>query len=74
LVSDLNTATRISKLILEANGLLNEAVAVAQRSAAKDEFLEYRQRTAWIMNSIFEQLLEPIYRKHPEIKPPELEL
>jgi hypothetical protein len=68
-ISDVNAATKISKLVLEANGLLNEAIATAQEGAANDEFLEYRRRTGFIMYSIFEQLLDPIYRKHPQIKP-----
>jgi hypothetical protein len=73
-ISDVNAATKISKLVLEANRLLNEAISIAQEGAANDEFSEYQRRTGFIMYSILEQLLEPIYRKHPEIKPTGLEL
>jgi hypothetical protein len=73
-ITDAKIAKKVSDLLLEVNGRLNDSISTMQGGASNDEFVEYRLRTGWIMNSIFEELLKPIYRKHPDIKPPGLEM
>jgi len=73
-IDNLKTAKYISELFLDINGRLNESIERVQGTSTPAEFASYRRRVGTLINSIFEEILEPIYIKHPEVKPPELEI
>jgi hypothetical protein len=73
-ISDARTAEYVSKFLLDVNGQLNESIAVVERSCSAEEFVNYRRRVGTLINSIFESILEPIYLKHPTLKPSDLEM
>jgi hypothetical protein len=68
------TAKYVSDLLLEINGRLSESIERVQETSAPDEFATYHRRVGTLVYSVFEQILVPIYIKHPELKPPNLEL
>ncbi|MGC2530081.1 MAG: hypothetical protein WA639_20225 [Candidatus Acidiferrum sp.] len=74
MIADANTAKYVSDLLLDINGQLNESIERVQEASTPEEFANYRRRVGTLINSIFEEVLEPIYRKHPNLKPPELEV
>ena len=74
MIDDLKTANYVSDLFLDVNGRLNESIAKVQGSCSPADFEDYKRRVGRLINSIFEDILEPIYRKHPDLKPSELEL
>ena len=74
MIGNVKTAEYVSKLLLDVNGQLNESVAVVESGCSADEFTAYRRCIGRLINSIFEDILEPIYIKHPTLKPPELEM
>jgi len=74
MIADANTAKYVSDLLLDINGQLNESIERVQEASTAEEFANYRRRVGTLINSIFEEVLEPIYRKHPNLKPPELEM
>jgi hypothetical protein len=74
LITNVKTAEYVSKLLLDINGQLNESVETVERGCTPDEFTAYRRCVGRLINSIFEDILEPIYVKHPTLKPPELEM
>jgi len=74
LIANAKTAEYVSKLLLDINGQLNESVATIEHDCSPDEFTAYRRCVGRLINSIFEDILEPIYVRHPTLKPPELEM
>jgi len=68
------TAKYVSDLLLGINGQLNESLAKVKDGSSAEEFIAYRRSVARLINSIFEEILEPIYAKHPVLKPPDLEM
>ena len=74
MLNNIETAEYVSGLLLQINGLLSESVEKVQDTCAAEDFIVYRRRVGVLINSIFEQFLEPIYIRHPSLKPPELEL
>lgn len=73
MIKDPNAAKLVSDLLLQINGELNESVAKVKNGCSPDEFTAYRRCVGRLINSIFEDVLEPIYVLHPGLKPPGLE-
>ena len=73
MIENVETAEYVSKLLLNLNSQLNESVGRVERGSSPDEFTTYRRCVGRLINSIFEDILEPLYAKHPTLKPRELE-
>jgi hypothetical protein len=69
---DRATAERVERLGRAANTALNEALIVIQENCATEEFIALRRVVGQIMGSVVVDLLQPLYREHPEAIPPEL--
>ena len=70
---NLETATEINKLMLECTERLNHSVQLVLESSETREFSEYRKTVGNnIMGQIFCDVLAPIYKKYPAIRPKEL--
>ncbi|EDR5078847.1 hypothetical protein GS039_004076 [Salmonella enterica] len=48
---------------------LDESVAVVQSRCDEDEFKVYREAVGLIMGEMLIKIMNPLYEKHPEIKP-----
>jgi hypothetical protein len=72
MIKDPITAKLVSDLLLQINGQLEESVAKVKTDCSPDESTAYRRRVGRLINSIFEDILEPIYILHPGLKPPGL--
>ena len=71
-ISDLETAKRISELMLRVSDELNESVRMVQENCPADELLKYRRAVGGIMAELLE-VLNPLYSIHPALKPPGFE-
>ncbi len=73
MIENVETAEYVSRLLLNLNCQLNESVERVERASSPEEFTTYRRCVGRLINSIFEDILEPLYVKHPALKPSELE-
>ncbi|EKB7242526.1 hypothetical protein OOV15_002756 [Salmonella enterica] len=69
MVNDKDTAISISDLMLRFGKELDESVAVVQSRCDEDEFNVYREAVGFIMGEMLIKIMNPLYEKHPEIKP-----
>jgi hypothetical protein len=72
MIKNPSTAKLVSDMLLQINGQLDESVAKVKSDCSADEFTAYRRCVGRLINSIFEDVLEPIYVLHPDLKPPGL--
>jgi hypothetical protein len=66
-------AVTINDLMIEYGAKLDESVRLVMQSCSEEEFQSYRAAIAQIMGTMLIDVMQPIYREHPELKPPELE-
>jgi hypothetical protein len=71
---DKNSARYVNELFLDINGRLNESLEKLEPNCSPEEFAAYRRCIGRMINSIFEEILEPIYIEHVDLKPAELEM
>ncbi|EHZ5295421.1 hypothetical protein K6B85_003623 [Salmonella enterica] len=69
MVNDKDTAVLISELMLRFGKEVDESVAVVQSRCDESEFKAYREAVDFTMDEILIKIMNPLYEKHPEIKP-----
>ncbi|EDK8610856.1 hypothetical protein GHG48_22520 [Salmonella enterica] len=69
MVNDKDTAVLISELMLRFGKEVDESVAVVQARCDESEFKAYREAVGFTMDEILIKIMNPLYEKHPEIKP-----
>jgi hypothetical protein len=66
------TAAKISELILEFLEKLNASVVQVRNECSPAEFETYRTAVATIIGNIVLEVMNPLYRRHPHLKPREM--
>jgi hypothetical protein len=72
-ISDPAIANQISSMMLRVCEQLDESVLNAQGVLPDDEFRAYRRAVGAVMGEVLLTVLNPIFSKHPSLKPPGLE-
>jgi len=68
-----DVAETINRLMLEYGAKLDSSVKLVMDTSSAEEFEAYRLAVGQIMGTMLLDIMNPIYREHPELKPPELE-
>jgi hypothetical protein len=66
---DVATAREVSARALEVARLLDDSVAVVVASASPDDAASYKQAVGKVMAELLLEIVNPLYREHPELKP-----
>ncbi|EHR8834871.1 hypothetical protein WAC87_001747 [Shigella flexneri] len=69
---DKTVAADISALMLEIGAKLDNSVSLVQRSCDESELNIYQAAVGEIMGRMLIDIMNPIYKQHPELKPKEL--
>ncbi|WP_018972900.1 hypothetical protein [Rudaea cellulosilytica] len=72
MISNPAVARKISDLMIECSKRLTASVAEIKESCSETEFVEYRAAVARIMADMLREVMNPLYKQHPQIKPTEL--
>ena len=65
-------AAEISKLMLDIGARLDQSLELVQAKEGAEAFERYRAVVATIMGEMLLEVMNPLYGKHPELKPAEL--
>ena len=66
---ELDKAKELLHLFARIGGYLNQSVAFVQDCDDEARFLEYRSRVAGLMAGVFDEGMQPIYKRFPELLP-----
>ncbi|MEB7938338.1 MULTISPECIES: hypothetical protein [Escherichia] len=69
---DKNIAEDISALMLDIGSILDASVSRVQQTCDESELNTYRSAVGEIMGRMLIDIMNPIYKQHPELKPKEL--
>ena len=65
-------AEEISKLMLEFGARLDASVALVKDNCTAEELQLYRRAVGEIMGAMLLDIMNPLYEKHPRLKPEQL--
>jgi hypothetical protein len=73
MISEVTVAAQISKLMLDITQRLDESVATVQETCSPEEFTVYRTAVGRILGEVLLEVLNPLYSRHPTLRPPGFE-
>ena len=71
MIKDKVLSQNIIKLMLDISGHLDDSLYEVQERCSTEEFEKYRRGVGYILAYIATEVLNPIYRAHPDIEPEE---
>jgi hypothetical protein len=63
---------RVRNRLFKSVDELNESVRILKEADSHPDFENHRLACAYVMADIWEKLLGPIFREHPQLKPDEV--
>jgi hypothetical protein len=73
MINNNQIAQEISQLMLEYGAKLDGTVAKVGEHCSTQEFEAYRDAVGKVMGHMLFEIMNPLYEKHPNLKPKELE-
>ncbi|HYY69403.1 MAG TPA: hypothetical protein VE734_06700 [Terriglobales bacterium] len=68
MVQDAAAAEYISELLLDISGRLDESVAIVKQRWLQED-AAYRRAVGKVLYEVYAELLNPLYLRHPTLKP-----
>ncbi|MCG7200223.1 hypothetical protein MD273_10860 [Marinobacter pelagius] len=66
-------AEKLSILLMQVSGKLDQSVRFVMDHDSKENFEKYRQRIGKVMGELFLEVLQPLWKEHPELLPEDME-
>ena len=64
-----DVAKVVSDLMLEYSEKLNDSIILVMKNCPEDEFKRYRLAAAKVLGEMLLEVMNPLYARHPELKP-----
>ena len=71
MIKDEAVAQSALDLMSKAHTLLMDALKLVEARCSTEEYNEYRSEMAQVLGQLFFLSMEPIYRAHPSLAPPD---
>ncbi|MBN6731829.1 hypothetical protein [Burkholderia multivorans] len=72
MISDKQVASALNDMILQMGADLDRSLLTVQASCSESEFVAYREFVSQVMSTMLTDFMNPLYARHPDLKPPEL--
>lgn len=72
MIENVDVAREISDLMLEYGARLDKSVALVSERCSAEELKTYRRAVGKIMGEMLLEVMNPLYARHPDLKPKEL--
>jgi len=73
MIADAAIAKQISEMMLEISRKLDGSVALVSANCLQEERTSYRRAVGKVLGEILLEILNPLYLKHPSLRPPAME-
>ncbi len=65
-------AEQVSNLMLEYGAKLDKSLVLVKEQCDEEEFKNYRAAVSKLLTTMLVEVMNPLYEKHPDLKPNEL--
>ena len=69
MIEDPSTAKQVCDVMMEMFNRLSDSCELVRRTCSPEEYSAYKKATAAVAGGIVFDVIEPLYQKHPELKP-----
>ncbi len=68
-IEDSNTAKQVHDVMMEMFNKLTDSCELVRKTCSPEEYSAYKKATAALAGAIVFDVIEPLYQKHPALKP-----
>ncbi|MGZ2747267.1 hypothetical protein [Burkholderia stagnalis] len=72
MIENKDIAIKLNDLILKMGAELDQSLQTVKASCPEHEFIAYREFVSSLMTTMLLDFMNPLYKRHPDLKPPEL--
>lgn len=72
MIKDKQVAIALNNMILQMGADLDRSLLAVKASCSDSEFVAYREFVSSLLNTMLLDFMNPLYKQHPDLKPPEL--
>ena len=69
MINDKDIALKISTLMVEIGANINDSISMVKNECSEFEFEAYKKAAGKVMGEMLLEIMNPIYKEHPDIKP-----
>lgn len=69
MIADKDIARQIGDSMFEIVGQIEASIKVVEQSCSAQELLAYKRAVGKVIYELYESLLEPLYKEHPNLRP-----
>ena len=69
MITNPEAAKALLDTLFDASGRLDESVSTARNMCPDPEFLEFRRAVGQVLGEMWDQLIQPILKAHPQLTP-----
>jgi hypothetical protein len=73
LFEDREAAKYVLEAFLKINDQMDESIRTVENKVSPDEYKAFKRGVGHVMFEVFQQIVEPICKRHPTLRPPEME-
>jgi hypothetical protein len=66
-------AKTVLQLFLSINDQMDDSIRAVENKTTPEELKAFKRGVGHVMYEVFEQIVEPICKQHPSLRPPEME-
>jgi hypothetical protein len=67
------TARHVLQVFLNINDEMNDSIRAVKNQTSPEELKAFKRGVGHVMYEVFERIVEPICKRHPSLRPPEME-
>jgi hypothetical protein len=67
------TAKYVLQVFFNINDQMNDSIRAVEKQTSLEELKVFKRGVGHVMYEVFEQIVEPICKQHPSLRPPEME-
>jgi hypothetical protein len=72
IILDKEIASQVNELMLEYSAKLDQSLKTVMDNCSAQEFKSYRDAVGQLMGIMLLDVMNPIYKQHPDLKPEQL--
>ncbi|WP_332112535.1 hypothetical protein [Burkholderia sp. IMCC1007] len=72
MISDKQIASMLNDMVLQMGAELDRSLLTVKASCPDSEFLAYRDFVSQLLTTMLLDFMNPLYARHPDLKPPDL--
>ena len=67
------TAKYVLQVFLSINGQMDDSIRTVESQTSPEEYKNFKRGVGHVLNEVFERIVEPICKRHPSLRPADME-